>query len=120
MFPGGTMRLVLVESPLAAPTEEGRARNRAYAAAAMADCLRRGEAPLASHLLYDRPGILDDTIPAERALGIAAGLAWGARADATVVYEDRGISDGMALGIARAKEEGRRVERRALGGPWAV
>ncbi|MHB8271999.1 DUF7768 domain-containing protein [Bradyrhizobium sp.] len=83
-----------------------------YAKAAMLDSLRRGESPLASHLLW--PGILDDANPEERAAGIAAGLAWGCCAEATVVYGDRGISPGMVQGIARAHDEGRPVEHRRL------
>ncbi len=104
------MRLVIVESPFAGDT----ATNLAYARAAMADCLRRGEAPFASHLLFTQPGILDDAVATERNLGIEAGLAWGRVADATAVYNDRGISAGMMLGIERAYKEGRPVEYRSL------
>lgn len=68
----------------------------------MVDCLRRHEAPFASHLLYTQPGVLRDSMEEERILGIAAGLAWGGWADATVVYVDRGISQGMRLGIEAA------------------
>jgi hypothetical protein len=71
----------------------------------MLDSLREGESPLASHLLW--PGILDDSDATERAIGIEAGLAWGRVAEATVVYRDRGISDGMIQGIRRAQQEGR-------------
>lgn len=106
------MRLVIIESPLAGDFE----RNKAYARACMADCLRRGEAPYASHLLYAQPGILDDTVPEERELGITAGLEWGKMAAATVVYEDLGISDGMVRGIARAIAESRPVEYRKIPG----
>jgi hypothetical protein len=105
-------RLVIIESPFAGDV----ARNVAYARAAMADCLRRGEAPFASHLLFTQAGVLDDTVPAERALGIEAGLAWGERADATAVYADLGISPGMQLGIARAVAARRPVEVRYLPG----
>jgi hypothetical protein len=76
------------------------------------DCLRRGEAPWASHLLY--PQVLQDSRADERALGIAAGLAWGEVAEATAVYTDRGISAGMRLGIEAAKAAGRAVEYRSL------
>jgi len=34
-------------------------------------------------------------VPAERKLGIDAGLAWRDVAEASVVYVDRGISSGM-------------------------
>jgi hypothetical protein len=87
-------------------------RNKQYAREAMLDSLRRGESPLASHLLW--PGILDDANAEERALGIEAGLAWGPAAEATVVYRDRGISQGMLQGINRATLEGRPVEQRWL------
>jgi len=70
------MRLVIVESPYAAPTPEGIERNVAYARAALADCLGRGEAPYASHLLYTQPGVLRDEVPEQRRLGIEVGLAW--------------------------------------------
>ena len=108
------LRLVIIESPYAAETPEGIQQNIDYARACMKDCLLRNDSPLASHLLYTQLGILDDNIPAERQLGIAAGLAWGRVAEATVVYLDRGISRGMAQGIACAQEEGRPVEYRRL------
>lgn len=108
------MRLVIVESPYAGDVQQ----NEAYARAALRDCLLRDEAPLASHLLYTQPGVLDDGDFDERLLGIMAGLAWGRHADATVVYIDRGISQGMREGISRAQRDGRPIERRSLGAPW--
>lgn len=104
------MRRVILESPYAGDV----AANEEYARRCVADSLRRGEAPLASHLLYTQPGILDDTVPEERTLGIDAGLIWGPYAEATVVYTDRGISPGMRYGIERAREDGRPVEYRTL------
>jgi hypothetical protein len=102
------VRLVILESPYSGNVD----RNVAYACEAMRDSLERGEAPLASHLLYTL--MLSDKVPAERRMGIEAGLAWGRVADVTVVYEDLGISPGMQQGIDRAKAEGRPVERRKL------
>lgn len=110
------MRRVILESPFAGDVE----RNIAYARAALRDCLLRGEAPLASHLLYTQPGVLDDDAPDERALGIEAGLVWGQLAEATVVYADRGISKGMHQGIEHAQREGRPVETRFLRGGWSL
>jgi hypothetical protein len=104
------LRLVIVESPYAGDV----AANVEFARQCIADCLRRGEAPFASHLLYTQPGVLDDNVPEERRLGIEAGLAWGQRAAATVVYTDRGVSSGMRQGIDRAHAEGRPVEYRTL------
>ena len=109
------MKLVILESPYAGNVE----LNERYARACMADCLRRGEAPFASHLLYTQPGILRDDVPEERQLGIKAGLAWGFWADATVVYTDLGISPGMGRGINDAMFEGRPIKFRQLGGDWA-
>lgn len=106
------MRLVIVESPYAGDVAE----HVQYARDCLADCLRRGEAPYASHLLYTQPGVLDDDDPAERALGIEAGLAWGRCAAASVVYVDHGVSEGMRQGVARALAEGRPVEVRSLYG----
>lgn len=104
------MRRVILESPYAGDVEA----NVAYARAAVRDCIFRGESPMASHLLFTQPGVLDDSVPAERQLGIEAGLSWGAEAAATVVYTDRGISRGMKQGIERAEREGRPVEYRNL------
>lgn len=103
-------RLVIIESPYAGDV----AANEEYARAAMADSLARGEAPLASHLLYTQPGVLDDTSPAERAQGIAAGLAWGQFADLTAVYVDRGFTPGMKQGLEDAVAAGRPFEIREL------
>ncbi len=113
------MRLVIVESPFKGKNKADEKLNIEYARAAMRDCLLRGEAPYASHLLYTQAGILDDGKPEERELGIEAGLEWGRAASLTVVYTDRGISDGMKLGISRARKQGRGVEERTLGGKWA-
>lgn len=71
-------------------TAEDVERNLTYAREALRDSLLRGEAPIASHLLYTQKGVLDDRIREERGLGIAAGLAWGV-AEMTVVYADLGI-----------------------------
>jgi hypothetical protein len=105
------MRLVIVESPYAGDVEA----NVAYARACVRDSLLRGEAPIASHLLYTQPGILNDDDPDQRQHGIDAGLAWLRVAEASVVYIDHGISRGMEYGIAAAKNAGVRVEYRRLG-----
>jgi hypothetical protein len=106
------MRRVIIESPYAGATEAEIATNKTYALECLRDCLRRGEAPFASHVIYTL--VLHDYFPADRQLGIDAGLAWGEVADATVVYIDRGISLGMKLGIAHAERRGRPVEQRRL------
>lgn len=83
--------------------------------AAVRDCILRGEAPFASHLLYTQDGILRDFVPEERALGIEVGFAFRAVAQKTVVYQDLGISLGMAKGIEHAQKLGHAIEYRRLG-----
>jgi len=41
--------------------------NLKYLRRCMVDCLKRGEAPYASHGLYTQEGVLDDTVSEERA-----------------------------------------------------
>ena len=108
-------KLVVVESPYAGKIEEEIENNVSYARACMRDCFLRGEFPFASHLLSTQPGVLDDKNSEERKLGIDAGLEWVKVAEATIVYTDLGISEGMKLGIERAVEDGRVVEYRELG-----
>jgi hypothetical protein len=108
--------LVIIESPYKGDNYAQFEQNVAYARACMRDALLRGEAPFASHLLYTQEGVLDDKIPEERELGIESGLAWGRCADVTVVYIDRGVSEGMKRGIMYARELGRSVEYRSLKG----
>lgn len=105
------MRLVVLESPYAGGVD----KNVAYARRCIRDCLQRGESPIASHLLYTQPGVLQDCVPEERRLGIDAGLAWLRACDASVVYTDLGISEGMQEGIQAAMSAGRTVEYRRLG-----
>ena len=116
------MRRVIIESPYAGDVE----KNLRYLRAAMADSLSRGEAPFASHGLYTQPGVLDDTNPAERVLGIEAGFAWREVANATIVYADLGISPGMQSGIDAAFGAMKRgeanchpIEVRYLRGDWS-
>ncbi len=104
------MKIVILESPYAGDVE----RNVRYARRCMMDSLGRGEAPMVSHLLYTQ--VLDDTVPSERERGIAAGLAWRQVAQASVVYEDHGISKGMQHGIAAAQKACIPVEFRTIGG----
>ena len=104
------MRLVIIESPYAGDVE----RNTEYARACVRDSLERDEAPIASHLLYTQPGILNDEVAVERQWGIDAGLAWRAVAEASVVYTDHGITRGMEYGITAAENAGITVEYRKI------
>lgn len=104
------MRRVILESPYAGDVDA----NVAYARACIRDCLERGEAPIANHLLFTQPGVLRDGVPEERKLGIAAGLAWITVADAMVIYIDRGMSSGMQAAMREAQRSGLEVELRCL------
>lgn len=106
--------IVIIESPYQGDV----ARNECYLDACLLDSLRRGEAPFASHGLYTRPGVLRDSEPGERELGIQAGFAFRNVAARTIVYTDLGISDGMRRGIEDANEQCCPIEYRKLGGEW--
>lgn len=83
--------IAIIESPFAGDVE----RNLAYARAAMADCINRGETPLASHLLYTQAGVLRDDLARERALGIDMGFQFWEYAERICFYVDLGWSRGM-------------------------
>jgi hypothetical protein len=118
-----SMKRVIIESPYAAPNGmsasdafEVLVENVRYARAALADSLKRGEAPLASHLLYTQPGVLDDSIPEERAKGIAAGYEHWAANVPVVFYVDRGFSNGMLAALERAVALAAKIEIRRIEG----
>lgn len=100
---------MILESPYAGEV----ARNKRYLQRCILDCLRRDESPYALHQMLTEA--LNDLDPAERTIGINAGFAWRSAASATVVYEDYGISRGMAAGIAAAQALGHPIEYRVIG-----
>lgn len=107
------MRRVMIESPLAAATEEQRQAHVQYAARALLDSIQRGEAPLAMHLLY--PMVLDDGDPDQRALGMACAKQYYPHVEAVVFYTDHGMSPGMKVAQNIAMVLGLPVEWRSLG-----
>ena len=104
------MKRTIIESPFAGDVEG----NVTYARQCVRDSVLRGEAPIASHLLFTQPGILRDDVPGERKLGIEAGLAWRAVADYSVFYTDRGWSNGMLDALHRCINSGSPFKVRAL------
>lgn len=98
---------VIIESPFA-----GGFANIKYARRCMRDSISRGESPYASHLLYTQKGLLDDTIPEERKLGMEAANGWLEVADFIVVYCDLGITGGMLKGIIKAAQLKKEIRRR--------
>lgn len=101
---------VILESPYAGDIE----RNVKYARMAVRDSLRRGEAPIASHLLYTQDGILKDEVPEERQWGIDAGLAWKEVATKHVFYIDYGYSSGMEYAKQYATKNNILIEERRI------
>lgn len=104
------MKRVILESPWAGNVR----KHRNYARKCVRDCLKRDEAPIASHLLFTQPGILKDELAEERKLGIDAGLAWSEVADAAVFYADYGFSFGMQCALEKHSKLGTPVEVRYL------
>lgn len=102
------MKRVIIESPYAGDVEY----NTRYARMCLLDSVLRGEAPLASHLLYTQ--ILDDLVAADREKGLSAGWAWIERCDLVAVYTDLGTSPGMMRGIERAIRAEKEIEYRSL------
>ena len=113
-FAKSNKKLVILETPYKADNWEDTEKNIEYARRCMRNCFMRGEFPFASHLLYTQEGILDDKNKEERKLGIEAGLCWGVFAEKSVVYTDRGISEGMKIGMQNAEKMGRKIEMRKL------
>lgn len=113
------MRRVVIESPFGRRvdgtpcTPEEIERNTRYVRRCVADSLRRGEAPYASHAIY--PLVLDDATPAERRQGMEAGFAWGAAAELCAVYQDHGFTERMAEGVVRHRARGILIEHRTIG-----
>lgn len=103
------MKRVIIESPYAGDIE----RNVTYAHRCIADSLKRGEAPFASHILYTTA--LRDHYEVEREQGIKAGFEWGLDADICAVYVDYGVSEGMERGILNALDCNLGIEYRTIG-----
>lgn len=106
--------IVIIESPFANPDPVEAKANMDYLSDCLHDSLCRGEAPFASHAIYTLPGVLDDSVPEERDLGIHAGFEFHRVADYMVVYTDRGISSGMGWGVKSAMEIGLPVIYRTI------
>jgi len=102
--------LVIIESPYAGDVD----RNVEYARRCILDSSDRGEAPIASNLLYTQQGVLDDNNPNDRRNGIEAGHAWYRVADVAAVYTDLGMTRGMTAGVCAARKAGVQVVYRKI------
>jgi len=87
--------IICIESPCKPIGEYSFHDNRSYLRDAMQHVFREGHIPIASHALYAFSGMLDDTIPHERALGIKAGFELAKCADEAWFFMDHGMSSGM-------------------------
>jgi hypothetical protein len=93
---------VFVASPWRAADAPSRDANRERVLAACREAALAGHAPFAPHLLC--PQFLDDADPAERALGMRAGLAFLAACEVVWVYGP--VTAGVAAEIAEARRLG--------------
>lgn len=98
------MKLVYICSPYAGDIET----NIRFAKDACLYAAEHGCAPVAVHLIY--PQILDDSIPAQRVIGIQMGLRVLASCDELWICGSR-ISHGMSCEIAEAEQLGVLIRR---------
>lgn len=96
---GKANRLIYVASPLRGEYEKNMAKARQYCK----HVTDKGFIPYAPHLLFTQ--FMDDTIPEQRATGMAMGIEMLKRCDELWVFGET-ISEGMAAEIELAKEMG--------------
>jgi len=93
------MKTVIVESPFAFTNKYQSELYEKYLSLCLRHCLLNfNSAPFASHGLYTRKYVLDDTKPHERELGINAGFEWRILASTSIFFIDLGWSKGMKEG----------------------
>jgi hypothetical protein len=102
------MKRIVIESPYTATAQYSVEDNVQFARRCLTWAVLRGVAPLASHLLYTQPGVLDDSIPEERSLGIQAGLTWAIMASEAwfCLRPDEELSSGMYQAATFYRENG--------------
>ena len=119
------IKTVIIESPFDGDLN----RNSFYTRLCVLDSIRRGEAPVACHLVYPslttdlasmvRPAFIHDnsaTSPLTRAEAFEHIEALRNRLEATIFYTDLGMSEGMSEARARCEEKGLPFEERRLPG----
>ena len=92
-------KMVYIASPYAGDVEH----NVEFARAACRYCIKRGNVPIAVHLLY--PQILDDTDPEQREIGLKLGRCILEKCDEMWVVGEN-ISPGMSAEIDEAERLG--------------
>lgn len=91
--------VVMIESPYSGDVEA----NEDYARTALWDSLERGEAPIATHLLWTQ--VWDDTCEKTRSTALSRCRTLRNRVDNVVFYVDLGFSDGMKRALAECIED---------------
>jgi hypothetical protein len=109
------VRLVLVESPYTSP--KGRLECVRYALWCMYDSLSRGEAPMASHLLYTQ-ALPEDQ--AGRAMGLECRDAWSRQTTLVAQYTDLGLTPGMVRDVDSTNKVEQRKLEGALRDAWLI
>lgn len=92
---------------ISSPFRNNRKRNIAYAKELMFNAIWAGYVPIVPHLLY--PQVLNDKCAADRQTALCLCQELISRSDVVIVGERYGISEGMHLEIAWAKELGKRI-----------
>ncbi|WP_415519328.1 MAG: hypothetical protein ACEB74_02220 [Desulfovibrio aminophilus] len=97
------MKRIFVCSPFAGDIT----RNVKVAEALCRQVMRSGHAPFAPHLLY--PTFTDDSVPEQREMGIACGLAFMECCDEVWAFIGNGISSGMRRELDHAGQLGKPI-----------
>lgn len=84
-----------------------------YAKRCTQESIKRGEAPICSHLFYY--DVLNMNVPIERDYGLHSMLSWIPNADLVCVYIDFGVSQAMQVMINTAQLKSRKIEYRMIG-----
>lgn len=90
---GTLMKRIMILSPYSGDIE----RNMRYLQRCIWHVIQERHAPFAPHYIY--PSFMDDTNSLQRDIGIAMGLLWGSVSDELWLFQDYGISDGMATEV---------------------
>lgn len=103
--------LVNLESPYTGNVE----LNLLYARFCLHDSImHHNEAPLASHLLYTLPDVLDDGMPYEIGLAAMMKRSYMSATEKTILYLDLGKSAEMSISQRDTLNHGHQVELRYL------
>lgn len=106
--------IILLESPYLHEHPIDGEEYSIYLSRCLRDSLKRGEAPIATHAMYTRPGVLNLSI-GEATLATLASDDLAELIPITVAYTDYGITEKMDLGLDRAGRWKHTIEYREIG-----